>query len=107
MLDLLGTLDAEEVIDLVYETLPAPGQPTRLVLQITKDGHQRPETAELLGLLRLTPGRIHYPLVLPTIEHETAGPGSRSRSSPVRSSGSSTSCRTRSRSRSKMKTADA
>jgi hypothetical protein len=58
---------------LVHETLPAPGQPTRLVLQIEKEGFERPETAELLRLLRLVPGRIHYPLVLPTIEHEQGG----------------------------------
>jgi hypothetical protein len=50
-----------------------PGQPTRLVLQIRKEGLERPETAALLSLLRLVPGRIHYPLVLPTIEHETGG----------------------------------
>jgi hypothetical protein len=72
-LDLMGTLHAAGVLDIVYETLPVPGQPTRLVLQIRKEGLEHPETQELVKLLRLVPGRIHYPLVLPTIEHEEAG----------------------------------
>jgi hypothetical protein len=70
-LDLMGALHAD-VLDVVYETLPAPGQPTRLVLQIEREGLDRPETQELVKLLGLVPGRLHYPLVLPTIEHEEA-----------------------------------
>jgi len=73
-LDLLGTLHEEGRIDLVYETLPAPGQPTRLVLQLTSDALHRTETRELLDLLGLQPGRLHYPLVIATVEHEAAGP---------------------------------
>jgi hypothetical protein len=72
-LDLLGTLHGEGVLDVVYETLPAPNQPTRLVLQLREDEPQRPETREFLQLLRLQPGRLHYPLVVPTVEHEAAG----------------------------------
>ena len=72
-IDLAGILLADDALDIVYETVPVPGQPTRLVLQIKQDALHRPETAELLSVLRLVPGRIHYPLVLPTIEHEELG----------------------------------
>jgi hypothetical protein len=73
-LHLMGALHADGALELVYETLPAPGRPARLVLQVARHALERPETAELVGLLRLVPGRIHHPLVLPAIEHETPDP---------------------------------
>jgi hypothetical protein len=63
ILDLIGELERQDALDLVYESPPVGDRPARLVLQIAEEALELPATRELTTFLRLASGRRHYPLV--------------------------------------------
>lgn len=69
VLDLMGQLSDRGYLDIVYETLNIPGQSDRIVLQVSKEALDLPDTQELRRLLGLAPNKRHYPLTYPLVEH--------------------------------------
>jgi hypothetical protein len=69
VLDLLRELERRDAMEIVYETYPANKTNPRLVLQIAPEAIQYPETQDLTKILGLTPGKIHYSLILPSTQH--------------------------------------
>jgi hypothetical protein len=63
VLDLIGELERQDALDIVYESPPEGERPGRLVLRIAPEARDLPAVRELTQLLRLVPGRTRYPLV--------------------------------------------
>jgi hypothetical protein len=63
VVDLIGELERQDLLDIVYESPPVGERPGRLVLRIAPEAREVPAVTELTRLLRLAPGRTQYPLV--------------------------------------------
>jgi hypothetical protein len=63
VVDLIGELERQDVLDIVYESPPVGERPGRLVLRIAPEARELPAVTELTRLLRLAPGKTQYPLV--------------------------------------------
>jgi hypothetical protein len=76
VLDLLGELERQDALDIVYESPPVGERPGRLVLRIAPEAREIPAVQELTNLLGLTPGKTQYPLVYAhqVVEDEGAAP---------------------------------
>lgn len=74
VLDLIGELNQQGYLDIVYQTPPEAGQPPRIVLQMAPGADRSPEAQELWRLLGLVPGRTHYPVNYPLVERGAAAP---------------------------------
>jgi hypothetical protein len=63
VVDLIGELERQDLLDIVYESPPVGERPGRLVLRIPPEARELPAVTELTRLLRLAPGKTQYPLV--------------------------------------------
>jgi hypothetical protein len=63
VLDLIGELERQDALDIVYETPPVGDRPGRLVLRIAPKARELPTVREFTQLLRLADGKTRYPLV--------------------------------------------
>jgi hypothetical protein len=63
VLDLIGELERQDALDIVYESPPVGDRPWRLVLRIAPEARDLPAVQELTNLLGLTSGKTQYPLV--------------------------------------------
>jgi hypothetical protein len=63
VVDLIGELERQDVLDIVYESPPVGERPGRLVLRIAPEARELPAVKELTRLLRLAPGKTQYPLL--------------------------------------------
>ncbi|EKD38785.1 MAG: hypothetical protein ACD_75C00608G0003 [uncultured bacterium] len=70
VLELLRDLEQrDDSLSIVYETDPSNETSPRMVMQIKPEALQYAETEELVNLLGLTPGKIHYPFNFPSTQH--------------------------------------
>ena len=76
VVDLIGELERQDVLDIVYESPPVGERPGRLVLRLAPEARELPAVTELTRLLRLAPGKTQYPLVYAhqVVEDEGAAP---------------------------------
>jgi hypothetical protein len=63
VLDLIGELERQDTLDIVYESPPVGDRPGRLVLRIAPEARDLAALQELTNLLGLTSGKTQYPLV--------------------------------------------
>ena len=63
VVDLIGELERQDALDIVYESPPSDDRPGRLVLRIVAEALELPAVQELTRLLRLTGGKTRYPIV--------------------------------------------
>ncbi|HEX9871036.1 MAG TPA: hypothetical protein VGC99_21050, partial [Candidatus Tectomicrobia bacterium] len=63
VLDLIGELERQDALDIVYESPPVGDRPGRLVLRIAPEARELPAVREFTQLLRLAGGKTRYPLV--------------------------------------------
>lgn len=69
VLDLMGQLNDQARLDLVYESYPKTNKSSRIVLQLAPEAFGSAETRELWKLLGLAPEKKHYPVTYPLVEH--------------------------------------
>jgi hypothetical protein len=62
VVDLIGQLERQDALDIVYESPPVGERPGKLVLRIAPEARELPAVKELTTLLGLTSGKTRYPI---------------------------------------------
>ncbi len=73
VVDLMAELNHRGLLDFVYETTQTTEEAARIVMQVAPGAFRLQETQELLKLLTLVPGKVHYPVTYQVVEHAEEG----------------------------------